>query len=255
VHEPLRLLIELQAVDTLIIAKSRALKDIPVKLRAVERALSDFKAGFEKEKEGLASLEKKKRDKERELAESSERAAKLRARTAEIKDNKAYQAHLKEIEAAEKHSYQIEDEILAAMEALEEESKRLKEAGKGTTEAEVRAAAEKKALEEEMRAAEAEMDALRSRRKEFTTPLDKDAYGLYMDLLQHAGGLAVTEARDEVCTGCNMNIMPQLFVELKKNESIVQCPQCRRILFYRGPTGPPGELAREPAEQPQPPEA
>jgi predicted nucleic acid-binding Zn-ribbon protein len=29
-----------------------------------------------------------------------------------------------------------------------------------------------------------------------------------------------------------MNIPPQLYVEIRKNEEIIQCPQCLRILFY-----------------------
>nr|NIP32403.1 hypothetical protein [Candidatus Saccharibacteria bacterium]NIV12038.1 hypothetical protein [Fodinibius sp.]NIV97856.1 hypothetical protein [Candidatus Saccharibacteria bacterium]NIX00699.1 hypothetical protein [Phycisphaerae bacterium] len=31
--------------------------------------------------------------------------------------------------------------------------------------------------------------------------------------------------------GCNMNIMPQLAVEIKKGEEIHRCPQCNRILY------------------------
>jgi predicted nucleic acid-binding Zn-ribbon protein len=30
-----------------------------------------------------------------------------------------------------------------------------------------------------------------------------------------------------------MNIPPQLFVEIKKNEKIIQCPQCNRILYWK----------------------
>ncbi|MCK4910604.1 MAG: hypothetical protein KAR83_03130, partial [Thermodesulfovibrionales bacterium] len=30
----------------------------------------------------------------------------------------------------------------------------------------------------------------------------------------------------------NMNIMPQLYVEIKKNTNVVHCPQCRRILYH-----------------------
>ena len=37
-----------------------------------------------------------------------------------------------------------------------------------------------------------------------------------MALLEKCNGLAVVEARDEICQGCNMNIPPQMFVELRK---------------------------------------
>ena len=41
-------------------------------------------------------------------------------------------------------------------------------------------------------------------------------YNEYMKVLKACGGLAVVEARDEICQGCNMNIPPQMFVEIKK---------------------------------------
>jgi predicted nucleic acid-binding Zn-ribbon protein len=43
----------------------------------------------------------------------------------------------------------------------------------------------------------------------------------------------VVEARDEICQGCNMNMPPQMFVELKKNAEIIQCLQCERILYWK----------------------
>jgi predicted nucleic acid-binding Zn-ribbon protein len=55
-------------------------------------------------------------------------------------------------------------------------------------------------------------------------------------LLEICAGLAVIEVKDEICQGCNMNIPPQLFVELKKNEEIYNCPHCRRIIFYKNST-------------------
>jgi predicted nucleic acid-binding Zn-ribbon protein len=55
-----------------------------------------------------------------------------------------------------------------------------------------------------------------------------------MGLIESSGGIAVTEVKEEVCQGCNMNIPPQLYVEIKSNEEIIQCPQCRRILYYKG---------------------
>lgn len=66
-----------------------------------------------------------------------------------------------------------------------------------------------------------------------TETLDKETYNLYMSLIESGKGVAVAEAKKEVCQGCNMNIPPQLFVEIKSNEEILQCPQCHRILYFK----------------------
>ena len=60
-----------------------------------------------------------------------------------------------------------------------------------------------------------------------------DQYLGYVELMKSLNALAVTEVRDEVCQGCHMNIPPQLFVEIKKKDKLIQCPQCRRILYYK----------------------
>jgi len=87
-------------------------------------------------------------------------------------------------------------------------------------------------LRAEVSGAEKELLALREERSKIVESVDKELYTLYMNLIESGNGMAISEAKEEVCQGCNMNIPPQLFVEIKKNEEILQCPQCRRILFY-----------------------
>ena len=48
-------------------------------------------------------------------------------------------------------------------------------------------------------------------------------------------GVAVAEAREGRCQECHLMLRPQMSVELKRNEEIVQCPACNRILFYEAP--------------------
>ena len=49
-------------------------------------------------------------------------------------------------------------------------------------------------------------------------------------------GVAVAEAKDGLCTICHVRLRPQVFNEVRKNESIIQCDSCRRILYFAGNT-------------------
>ncbi|HEY7534333.1 MAG TPA: C4-type zinc ribbon domain-containing protein, partial [Thermodesulfobacteriota bacterium] len=49
--------------------------------------------------------------------------------------------------------------------------------------------------------------------------------------IRRRNGVAVARARNELCTGCNMNIPPQLFNEVLTNKRMIQCPNCHRILY------------------------
>lgn len=45
--------------------------------------------------------------------------------------------------------------------------------------------------------------------------------------------VAVAEARDGMCRGCNVALPPQFYAKLKTTSEVMQCPQCLRILIVR----------------------
>jgi uncharacterized protein len=232
-HEQLTRLIELQQIDSKIFTISRIIHEFPSKIAEAELPLKEFQAFLLNTKQKLDSLEKKKRDKEIRLDEISEKIVKVKARTAEIKTNKEYQALLKEIESMDKDRSSVEDEILAVMEEIDAASKHSKSeeakfaAGKDKIEA------SKRRLEDEKAEAEKELLSIKETRSTLIDTIDREIYDIYAILSEACGGIAVTEAKEEICHGCNMNIPPQLFVEMKKNEDIFYCPQCRRIIYFK----------------------
>jgi predicted nucleic acid-binding Zn-ribbon protein len=45
----------------------------------------------------------------------------------------------------------------------------------------------------------------------------------------------VVEVQDNgVCTGCQMALPPQLFIQVQKVDELHQCPQCHRYVFHPG---------------------
>ncbi len=45
-------------------------------------------------------------------------------------------------------------------------------------------------------------------------------------------GIAVVSARSSICSGCNMNLPPQLYNELQRSEELICCPNCNRIIYW-----------------------
>ncbi len=229
--EDLRRLIELQRIDSSLVNKTDILEAIPKKISSVEQPLKDARAAYEKLKQRCEVIGKKRKEKERLLDDISDKIKKLKARTSEIKTNKEYQALLKEIESAEKEQHSVEDEILSLMETLDASSKDLdiQETKVGAEEEKIETF--KKRLQEDALEIEKELDELKHRREGMVKGVEPGLYTLYCQLLETKKGIAVVETKDEVCQGCNMNIPPQLFVEIRKNERLIQCPQCNRILY------------------------
>jgi predicted nucleic acid-binding Zn-ribbon protein len=45
-------------------------------------------------------------------------------------------------------------------------------------------------------------------------------------------GVAVARAEGERCTVCQVRLRPAVFVNVLKNDQIVQCDSCQRILYF-----------------------
>jgi predicted nucleic acid-binding Zn-ribbon protein len=236
VNKQLEHLMQLQQIDSKIRALQRTIEDVPRKITEVESPLQDSQNVLNRIKQQYDAFEKKKREKERALEDINDKINKLKMRTGEIKTNKEYQALLKEIKAVEDARSSIEDDILTAMEDADTLGKQIK-----TEEQNYRANKEKvetlkKDIENEKSETEKELLKVQRIREKVIEAVDSEVYDQYFMLLEICGGLAVIEVKDEICQGCNMNIPPQLFVELKKNEEIYNCPHCRRIIFYKNST-------------------
>lgn len=231
-REHMEKLAVLQALDIKIRGMQREKDEIPTRLAALE---GEFKKEEEKvlgQKAELDRLLKDRRHKEKELEEEVERAKKTEARAFEIKTNKEYQAVLKEIEGAKKLNRQREEEILGILERFEELQK---VARQGEKELEAKRKDYQRQLSElQQRAAQFEqkMAAEVKERDERQKGIPPDLLSKYRMLLERRQGIAVAPVSNGVCKACNMNLRPQLYIELQKQQTLILCPNCSRILFW-----------------------
>ena len=233
-NEQLRLLIDLQELDSNIISHNNTIKSIPQKISSMDAPINQAEEALAKAKAAYEAIEKKKRDMELNVEANNDKIEKARGRS-DIKDNKAYHAHLKEIDTLETGTSGLEDEILTLMEEIETEAPKLKQAEEALKAQKQRAEELKKQLDAEAAQATVELGKMQADRDNFTKPIDEKYYKMYMELLTSLEGVAVASIGDNICNGCDMNIMPQLCSEVMKGDKIIECPQCRRILFYDKP--------------------
>jgi predicted nucleic acid-binding Zn-ribbon protein len=239
-NDQLTLLIQLQDIDARIRTHNNAKERIPAQIALLETRSATNQEQIDKAREALETAQKAKRDRDGDLEEGGRKVEKLKSKTTEIKTNKEYTALLKEIETAEQENKAIEDDILKLMEKIDAAANEIKTA-------EARAAEESSSIQEERKQLEANMAAVdealaaedRSR-SELAARIEHQVLVEYQRLLGSGNGRAIVEARGESCSGCYMSIPPQLFVNVKRNENIIFCPNCHRILYYKETITPKG---------------
>jgi predicted nucleic acid-binding Zn-ribbon protein len=69
-------------------------------------------------------------------------------------------------------------------------------------------------------------------RAELLGSLNAQLLTLFEMIARKRNGIAVAEARDGVCTICHVRLRPQVFNEVRRNDSILQCDHCNRILYF-----------------------
>ncbi|HYA86198.1 MAG TPA: C4-type zinc ribbon domain-containing protein [Nitrospirota bacterium] len=231
--EQLSLLIQLQEIDGKIRSLREQKKRLPEFLADLERKREANKKNLESVKEELQAAQKNKRDRDLDLDAGVQKVEKLKARTSEIKNNKEYQALLKEIEIGERENKAIEDDILVLMEKIDATAAKIASAEQRSKEEEAVLQSEQMQREADFSKMEEELKGLEGAWQEVVARVKPDILVQYQKLLSTKAGVAITEVRGESCSGCYMSIPPQIFVNVKKNESIITCPNCHRMLYYK----------------------
>jgi predicted nucleic acid-binding Zn-ribbon protein len=60
----------------------------------------------------------------------------------------------------------------------------------------------------------------------------KDVLAMFDAVSRKRNGVAMSEARAGVCTICHVRLRPQVFNTVLRNDSILQCDHCNRILYH-----------------------
>jgi hypothetical protein len=235
VNTDLAPLIELQALDLRIFDLSDQQRKLPAQLEAAEVPLREATAHLDRAIKSLEDQQKLRRDRERDLESQESLVEKFRARLTELKTNKEYQAALFEIEMANKRKREVEDSVLTIMESIEKLQEQVKGAEALLKETDAAFQAKKQELESTQTRLASELKQLGEQQKAKMAGISKDLLDRYSKF--RSGGKkdqAVVPVRGGICTGCRLQLPPQLVAEVKRGETLQSCSYCQRILFYEG---------------------
>ncbi len=238
-------MIGLQEIDSSILALADRIEMLHNQLDEPKALLKEASALLQKLQAKNEKLKKDKKDKDLELGEIQDKIDKLKARGSSIKTNKEYEAHLKEVETFEKSRYQVEDVILSVMEEMEAIKGDLGKEEVKVKKAEDELKRREKALEDEKEKLNREIELHKAERKGIAAGIDEDIYREYMDKLKKLGGLAIVPAENGICLGCNTNIPPQLYNDIRMNDKVIKCFYCKRFVYYKEKPAPPQEASEQ----------
>jgi len=228
----LQRLIDLQRVDLRLHDLTRQIELFPQRRAEAESELARVRHTLEQSRTHHTESLKARKKLELDVKQLEERIGKHKGQIYEVKSNEAYRALQEEIDADEQQKIQAEDRVLEAMIAVEELEKRIKAGEAELKNVEQRVTAALRQLGEEQAALEKEAADLQAQREGLRSQVGEEMLTVYDRIARAHGGIALAEARDEVCQVCLIHIRPQTFTEVKRNDQIHFCESCHRILYY-----------------------
>jgi uncharacterized protein len=230
--QELALALRLQALDRKIANLETEIATLPKHISEIERRLESHGRRLEADRSALAANQRDRKKLEGDIQLHQQKISKLRDQMSAVKTNEQYQAFQHEIAYIEAEIRKSEDRILDFMEQSEPLEKNVKAA-------EVRLKAEQKEVEAEKTRArertkvdEQELAQLRGERKTVADQMEPKFYTEYERVRKKSKNTPIADATDGRCSACHIALRPQFFQDLRRQDQVMFCESCGRILTY-----------------------
>lgn len=223
-------LLLVQQHDCVIRGLERELRDIPQrKTEIMTKAASHRQAVIDAETQ-LKKLQADLKQGEGEIGARQEKILKLRQQQMTLKTNQEFKAIETEVKAVETDIRAVEDRQLDIMEKIETTTTSIQEA-KGALEKEEQAL---KAIVQtlDVRAGEVngKLAAEKSARDKAAEGIDSRAMMEYQGIMSRREQ-AIVSIEEGNCGGCHLKLPPFVVHDAHRNQSLVKCNFCGRILY------------------------
>lgn len=226
------LLMELQRLDERLRALHVEQQQLPQQLQPYETACTAAQQALIQLQQGIALSERQRRTLERELDSLQAHLAKTQSKLPDVKTNKEYSAILVEIDTGKQRIAALEDQVLDLMERIEQyrqdyhdHEQRLQSARDELDNQGRRVQHDQEALAERIAVGE-------TKRQQLVHNLEAQLYAMYQRLATLRHGQAVVYMQDGTCGGCYLKVQPQLVSEIRRQEKLIVCPHCQRMLLW-----------------------
>jgi predicted nucleic acid-binding Zn-ribbon protein len=242
-------IIALQKIVSAAHAAERRLAAEPERDSALEARLDTARQHVAAAKERLTENQNARRAIEKDVAVHQGRLSKFREQAMAVKTNQEYHAFQKEIGFAQGEIKTLEDRILDLMVAADELTAAVKQAEGDLATEQKTVDADRRTASAELATLKASLEQISAERAEVVKGLSPRALAVFELVASRRNGVAVAQARDGICTVCHVRLRPQVFNNVLRNDQIIQCDSCNRILYSIPAVAPAAsDAAPQPAQ-------
>lgn len=232
VRRDIFVLVSIAKVDASLNACRTELSLLPGQLEKIKRSLRGIEAAEAEARAHSEEMAKERRSLEQKLEDNAERIKKYRVQLMEVKTNKEYTAMLHEIDHIERDTESKEERLLILMDELDRQTEENEAFFEKSAAQKGELGGQQRKLESRIEELNEEVKKLEAEKPKLLAELDPSLKKRYDRILAKLHDFAVTHITDDTCQGCFARIPPQTSVEVRKNDRIITCEGCGRILVH-----------------------
>lgn len=231
-------LIQLQEIESRAAVATKAIADAPVRIAALDALLHDATAALDTAKHALSESKTRRGYVDKDLTAVQQRQSKYKDQLMQVKTNDEFRAMQHQIEAAAAEVGKYEEQILINMMEVDEINAAIKKAEAALKAAQSKVSTERAAIEQDVTQQQVALAESIAARAKLVAAMENKGVVETFERIAKVRGTAVARAEGERCTVCQVRLRPAVFVNVLKNDQIVQCDSCQRILYFVLPTAP-----------------
>lgn len=224
----------------------KELQEVDLEVRKINEEMAVGTAGLDKQQaeidalnqmltehtEKLEGCEARRKALETEVEDAKLMVKDRQNKLMNVQTNREYQSILKEIEDAKNGNKQRDDELVRLMEQAEYYEKKQEEDSATCSELEAKLAEDTATHEQAAVKLTTRKTKVEKKRNTKAKKVKKNLLNKYEQIREKRDGLAMVGASNGVCFGCFMNVPPQLYNELLREDQLHSCPTCNRLLYF-----------------------
>jgi predicted nucleic acid-binding Zn-ribbon protein len=231
-------LIQLQEIESRAAIANKAIAEAPGRIAALDALLQSSTAALAAARQSLEQNKASRRSIDNDLTAAQQRVEKYKEQIMAVKTNEQLHAMQHQMKTVADEVAQHEERVLVSMMEADEINANIKKAEVALKAAQAKVAAERAAIENDVKQQQAALAACNAERAKVVAAMDNKGAIETFQRIAKVRGTAVARAEGERCTICQVRLRPAVFAEVRKNDSIVQCDSCNRILYFIPPQAP-----------------
>jgi hypothetical protein len=231
----LSLAIRLQSLDQRIAELEREIAALPRHIAGIERQLDQHLRRLEADRAALSGNQKERKKLEGEIQVQEQKVSRLKDQSQQARTNEQYHAFQHEIEYCQKEIRKFEDRVLDLMAESETLEQNVRAAEVSLKSEREQVEREKQEARRRTEADQRQLQECLNERQAAVAQMSPAVYAAYERIRKKRNGVAVAEAADGLCLACHLSLRPQFFQDVRRNEQVLYCESCGRILYFNPP--------------------